>query len=522
MPVARLAGGVGRSQAWALRLVPTSVVLRYWEYAALFDQKIVAERISDLASRPQALLERLDALQIQMVVFPDGDLLSPLDPAAVNTLQLASSLAARGLRTVVVTDPRSRPDEPGSWPGMHRHRVEVSTTTAPAVVEVLGRSDAASGRGGAIHTLAPASGGGASAHRFATREQLITSLAKTIVCASGVRVRAGGAELLEAADACGFDLADLRGESVLLITPRPSESIELARQLGNYLEPRPVVLDDGGLWRAGAELCMRILDPCGQASGDDVDEFAAAGATIGLLGKQWWGRRIGARPLAAQCKAALIRLSTPVAAPPSPSGAEAPYDAAVEEARAILEPLVLSSDPAVRDWAASLDDRLAQHRRLLLRGDVAALCDLAHEIGDLRASGFLQAASGSQRWLAQAAAARSATTSRLAVAAEIDRELRRRRPRTRIEPVEGAASLFVTHIQRSGMDHADHVLLCRTLARHMPYTAVPHARASAVRRLEDALFYRALRSARRSVHLLSVGNSPYLDLFDHVIEHRRS
>ncbi len=181
-----------------------------------------------------------------------------------------------------------------------------------------------------------------------------------------------------------------------------------------------------------------------------------------------------------------------------------------------------ASSEMIRQWAIGLGDHLAAHLALLRRGDVEALVDLAHDIGDLRASGFVQADSGRQRRVPVAATAGASNRpgGRLEVARDLDRQLRRQRPTTPLVTASDHATMYVTHIQRCGMDRADHVVICRTLRRHMPFTGPDRFGLRSDRMAEQRLMYRALRSGGRSVHMLSAGQSPFLGLFDTVVDHR--
>lgn len=504
----KLAKGVRASISWALQEVPTTVVRRFWEIAARSNYEQIYDLIADLANHPNPVLEMISTIGIERVVFPDGDLLDSAQYRRAVVWDLACGLAKNGVQTAVITDPRSRETPLSMDERAHAH-VLTTSLSAPSVLAVLSRTETAKNYGYPMHTKSK-DAGIATSHLFGSRETLIVSLAASLEKSQGVQV-VGESEWLGGAEACELGLGDLRGQTVLLVTPRESESSQLAGQLSNYIEPRAQILGEGGLWRKGAELLEHVLDPCGLVSGDAPSVAAAAVDSARFIATSWWERLNVGRQLAKSCLDVIDTLNSNLATTVF-EGEEA-YCGVVRELGDALVSLAFDENRAVADWAYSLEEHLGKHLELLEVGDVLQLCDFAHEIGDLRATGFLQAASGSQRWVPRASSIRHSGDDRLLVAQEIDRQLRRHRPIQPIEGREDGASLYVTHIQRTGMDRADHVIICRTLEHHIPFTGRSKTGVAADLAAEDRMFYRAVSCARVSVHLLSVKDTPYFKFF---------
>lgn len=526
--ITKLASAVYRASNAARQHVPAAVQRRFWVLAALFDRQVIDRWIQELIKFPEPLLESARSMGVGTILFPDGTVMRDAERA------LAVTLAQRAMRVVVLEDPRCAPTDgwsAGLEEEVHRHRLDVSVTSSHSVLDVLQATARARRHPTAMTSTAP-EGFPATADVYGTREQLFGALAAGLVNLDGVTPLDSASGPLAAVEPCMFGIDTLAGRSMLLVTPRLDESIEVARQLGNYVHPRPSILGDGPLWRSKIGFICRVLDPCGRASGTDRDEAAAAVASVGRL-LEWSAHRDFGSRLPREVRDLVFSRVEPDKTSISGSSRlaheEAAYEAAVTETRTMLEALGQSSSSAeVWEWARHLCDVFDRHLTLLERNDTKALIDLAHELGDLRATGFEQAASGSQRWVVRAAQARQNNEARLAAAEALDRMLRGRpRALSQVIAVPGEGRLYVTHIQRTGLERADHIVICRTLHRHMPLTAFVGANGlprSVASRAPDpgyeaALCYRAMRGAMRSVHMLSVDQSPWLAAFGAARDH---
>jgi len=510
-----LASGARKGTRSALEELPPTVLKRFWERASRNDEEQIARLIEDLATRPKAFVDMIQHLNIATVVWPDGDLFEALGQDTGSAWELACALASHGVRAAVIWDPRRHDRSLGADGKAHTHVLTISTT-APRVLDVVARTTPFKSSGHDVQSVSEQPGH-TSAHCYGSRENLLVSLAAGLATANGVQSKKD-TNWLKGIEPCQLGLDDLRAQTLLLITPGPSESVRLAEQLANHITPRAGILGEAGLWKKGAQLLEHVLDPCGLVSGEGEDATQAARSSLIFLAERFWQRVGSGRPLPRACSEVLDPL--PRVQPSLARKGEEAYVDLVGQLCDALRPLHWDDDECVRSWATELDEHLARHVELLRVGTVDELCELAHELGDLRALGFLQAASGSQRWVARANAIRGRADDRLAVASEVDWELRRRRPSGHVLAVGDRASLYVTHIQRAGMERADHVIVCRTLHRHMPFTGRSRIGAAADPANEERMMYRAFSCAEKSLHLLSVGDTPYFAFFGDVVDHR--
>lgn len=485
-------------------LLPEEVVRAFWCRASMMERSVILHWTKELTEDPAPLIGHLKDLGAEVVVAVNWLVMEEWYRA------LLASLARENFRVVVVADPRAEDVDP--WRSLrdvvsHTHLLSVSVDRSAQVLSTLSKTEA--GLGANILTLSsvvepePAS----VTEIYESRERLISELGLSLGNLPGLTPRRSGLSA-----SCDLGIRDLRGKTALIVVHTKAEAIEIKRDMKNYFSEPVEVLGNSDLWIAKLTVLCRLLDPVGFVSGEETAPQIAAASSLKSIIKAMSDRFFPTGKVPAEFSAAASVGHVDVG---NPDQGSEPLDIYVDLAEMTLGRLSTierRGDPEVALASRETSAVIRRHISLLRQdGDNSTrdLVKLAHELFDMRALGYEQSASGSQRWYVWPTTYRERGGSRLDVASHLERQ--RENPwgwNVKIAaPDRETGAVFVTHIQRLGSDLADHVIICRTSKKHMPYVGGYGTRADPDQ--EAALFYRAVASARESVHMLSIHDMPY-------------
>jgi hypothetical protein len=488
--VARLAHGAVDGTIEG-RQLPVALARTFWTYAARDDSVVATKWLEELQHQPEPLIERLAAHRIDVVLLPDAGF--PSEP----WWRLAGVLATRGIRVVATIDPFGD-REAGKLARAiesHRHMLTTSADRLPAVVEAL--HAVSDGRDGGIVPRATESRGPASTFVYRSRERLVVALGDVLGQLSGSSSDSDEPALSASA---APRIPARPGESILVVAVNLEEARSVERHLRARLEIPVELVGQSGWHRAGARIATAFLDPSGEHSGDFDDSDRAAQSSLEVIRDGTWRRRFGGRPVPSE-------LTVPCSSTPE---GELAYERHVETYLGRLAEVRAGGGMELARFADDLASHLRRHVQLLGAGETVPLLELANRATDFRAEGYLQAASGSQRWHHVAATQRARNLDRFAAAAAIDREARSERPVSRLVAPSDRVAVFVSHIQRLGMASADHFVALRTRWGHFPFTHERRFGGKADPADELALWYRAIATARKSVALWTIPTDGYV------------
>ncbi|MHB8190743.1 MAG: hypothetical protein ACYDHP_10065 [Ferrimicrobium sp.] len=485
--------------------IPDDLATAFWRRASTIDKSIIGDWIKELVENPDPLIRYLKDQQIAVVIAVNWVLMD--NPYR----ELLFRISAGNFRVVIVADPRAEQVDPWRSPerkSVHRHFLSVSADRSVQVLTALSNIDSGSGRKVFSLNNSEPEQLFANTDIYQSREKLIAALGTGLAQVDGLTPKKHSFS----SSPCDLGIDYLRGKSVLLVVHDKIEAIEFKRLLRNYITEPVEVIGNLDLWKAKLRVLSMFLDPLGYVSGDEDDPHRAAISTLESLLRVMCSRFFADGKIPEDL-ASTMRVNHTLAGNDDYSTEPLEiYRSLVEKTVADLSAVGRSGSPDVALASRETSAVLSRHIALLEHDSEDAttnLIQLAHELFDLRALGYEQAASGSQRWYVWASTYRDRGGDRLDVAARLERQ--------RENPWHGTANLvapdghtgavFVSHIQRLGNDVADHVIICRTSVQHMPYSGSYGRRPDPNE--EKAAFYRAVASARESVHMLSIDDSPF-------------
>lgn len=485
--------------------ISENLATAFWRRASTIDKTIIRDWAKELVENPDPLIRYLQDQQIAVVIAVNWALLD------LSYRELLLRISARHFRVVIVADPRAEHVDP--WRSLdkkavHRHGLSVSADRSVQVLSALAGTDAGSGRkafslNGSKPDQVPA-----NTDIYPSREKLIAALGTGLAQIGGLTPKKSSFS----SSPCDLGIDDLCGKSVLLVVHDKAEAIEFKRLLRNYIAEPVEVTGNLDLWKAKLKVLCMFLDPLGYVSGDKDNSYSAAISTLESILHAMSSQFFPDGKIPEDFERA-IRVSHNLSGNHDYTAEPLEiYNGLVEKTVAGLSAVGSRGGPEVAVASKKTSAVLNHHVALLAheREDTTKeLIQLAHEVFDLRALGYEQAASGSQRWYVWASTYRERGGDRLDVAAHLERQRENpwRGAADLVAPNEHTGAVFVTHIQRLGNDVADHVIICRTSGRHMPYTGSHGDRPDPIK--EKAVFYRAVASARESVHMLSIDERPF-------------
>jgi hypothetical protein len=354
-----------------------------------------------------------------------------------------------------------------------------------------------------------------SVYGFKDRSELVESIGISLARATGLTA----SQAFLASDASRkpprFEFGDIRGKSVLVVAPTLHEAARMSQQLANVICETPKIVGQRALWRAKVEQLMLILDPLEEfvSSSAESNHHVLGAGSFEIIIKGLWRPASSRRALPSPVLSVLDRI---------PSGPGFSYG--LSQARQVFDEVGADLIKGFRSARESLDeddrklcDRvcqvLAMYREIIdsdeSRGQVERLLEIADEAIDLRLPRGQQQDDGVQRWYPTAEHLRSLSGSRADILLYLHQKLVMRPHAPTLERHPDRASVYVTHVQRMGVDRADHVILARTLGDHMPKERSGISASDHYER-ECTMMYRAISAARESCQMFLVGERPIL------------
>ena len=494
--------------------LPEELVHGFWCRASTVDNGIVRDWTKELAEDPAPMIRHLDDLGVDVIIAVNWPLLEEW------YRRLLASIARYEFRVLVVADPRADNIDP--WRSLdnidsHTHRLSVSVNRSAQVLSALSKTEA--GSGSHILTLSPIEEpeSACATEVYESRESAIAALGSGLSNLPGLSSKKSNLE-----PQCDLGIGDVRGKTILVVVHTKTEAIEIKSALRNYIAEPVEILGNSDLWRAKLTRLCQLLDPTGFVCGDGTDAGKAASSCLSSICKAMSSRFFPNNEAPAEFTAAASVGLTSVDDSDNNGEALDIYVELAKQTMAQLAKVERRGDPEVALAARETVSILSRHVFLLEKDSddsTREIIKLAHELFDMRALGFEQSNSGLQRWYVWPATFKARGGNPLDVATQLERH--RENPwgwsPKLTAPDADKGAVFVTHIQRLGNDVADHVILCRTSKKHMPYVGGYGTRVDPG--YEAALFYRAVASARDSVHMLSVDDSPYY--IEPMVDHRR-
>lgn len=360
-------------------------------------------------------------------------------------------------------------------------------------------------------------------HQAKDADEMFTHVAQKLLPALGFTRKGDSTTINEPNVNTDLSSGSTTGETVLIVTPVIRESTRLIRQLKNLIQEPVELVGCSGLWKNKVEEAIAILDPAKEATENGVMTSSTL-ATVALIVKAV-ASKFESDPEAKALIRTILRAIEKesnlqsLEAFDSPHALESPLNRFHHSTNKVIAFLrrQLAEHPTYDTQANvllnTLIDQLIEYLRLLneaeTTGNVATLMTFADLCFDFRLPNAKQESNGNQRRYPLLERVTKGNFSRLEAASYLAQRQDEWHSSSAAYSPLGARKVFVTHIQRTGFDRVDHVVVYSSLSNHMPMVHNASDPDYDYRvKYEYILLYRAVTSARESLHIVTEDTIP--------------
>ena len=493
----------------------------FWGNLALAGYREILDKWSDqMVAQPKDLLNYLTQLGTTKVLIPDGGMLSqPI-------FNLIKILKQNTIRVLVTGDIRainsSITDKLHEVLDSHVHEIEFSHRPQP-ILDFLNQIAADTHPESLPLRSLALNSPQCTIQTFQERADLVDQLGITLANTSGLTptsLQQDQHEELE--DVRIFDIGNVKGKTILIVTPTKAEARILAGELQNYIDETVKVLGQVELWRNKIEDLCVLFDPL-QENAWTYDPFpfkTQSEKAISIIVEGLWNNADTNRILPRWINKLLVEANSrldprSMIEQPTATTPKTRYATLINNIIMQLKRNQHNNSEAESALLEHICDVLLKYANAINSDDtprqLAKLIEVADQAIDLRLPGAQQEYNGEQPWYPTAKHIRSLGTSRHDVILHLQYRLSARPYSTKLYRSEDKAHLYISHIQREGNDRADHVILVRTLPTHMPKHANNNLDSDHDAK-EYEMIYRAISAALESCQLLLVGERPILPI----------
>ncbi|WP_298348986.1 hypothetical protein [Ferrimicrobium sp.] len=493
----------------------------FWGNLALAGYREILDKWSDqMVAQPKVLLNYLARQGTTKVLFPDGGLLTQPMVNLIKTLQQNTLrvLVTGDIRTINPLITYKLLEVLDS----HVHEIAFSQRPQP-ILDFLNKIAADTHPGSLPLRSLTLKSPQCTIQTFQERANLVDQLGITLANTPGLTptsLQQHQHEELE--DVRMFNIGDVTGKTILIVTPTKAEARILAGELRNYIDETVKVLGQVELWRNKIEDLCVLFDPL-QEHGWTYNPFpfkTQSEKAISIIVEGLWNTADTNHILPQWINKLLVEANSrldpqPMIEQPTATIPKTRYNTLINAIILQLQQNQRNNSEAESALLKHICDVLFKYANAINSDDtpqqLAKLIEIADQAIDLRLPGAQQEYNGEQPWYPTAKRIRSLGTSRHDIILHLQYRLSARPYSTKLYRSEDKANIYISHIQREGNDRADHVIIARTLPTHMP----KHANNNLDRNHdanEYTMIYRAISAALESCQLLLLGERPILPI----------